>query len=95
MNKSTQYTFGFGGGTVFVKIADRWRMIMKNDDTIHQIWKTLYAEKKPTNGKEYEMNINGSFKLRECQDADCPINGCKHASCYWADYDKKEILHEN
>lgn len=44
--------------------------------------KTFSLDIFPKNKKVYKIKVEGVFKLWECKDPDCPINGCKHSSCY-------------
>lgn len=89
MKISNWYSFKFITGHVMVKLDGKWRMVMNNDDLIELHWRMRtdkWGHKKPKPEKTYKMNIEGEFKLDECNDNDCEHSGCKHFACYWANY---------
>lgn len=91
------HKFKFITGHILVNLDGKWKMVMENADLIEQHWRMRthkWGHKKPKEGITYKMNIEGKFNEKECRDNDCEHTGCKHFTCFWANYivDEKEYF---
>lgn len=78
------FHFKFLHGIVGVLIGDQYYECLEQEK-IKQQWESQF-QGVPRSGKRYIMPLKGMFKIWECTDADCPLTGCKHSSCYKASF---------